>query len=76
MVLLVGKTGAPENGDEVVKVAVDISDGDYGFRRFRWSLCWSRPRQDQKDRNTSAVEKNIHCRADHFLASYRQGAKF
>jgi hypothetical protein len=44
MVLLVYETGAPQNGDEVVKVIVDIADGDYGFRRFRWSLCGSRPR--------------------------------
>jgi hypothetical protein len=43
MVLLVYKTGALENGDEVVKGIVDIGDGDYRFPRFRWSLCWSRP---------------------------------
>src|SRR5215467_5956945 len=40
VVLLVYKTGAPENGDEVVKVIVDIGDDDYGFWRFGWSLCW------------------------------------
>jgi len=28
MVLLVYESGAPENGDEVVKVIVDIGDGD------------------------------------------------
>src|SRR6266446_4673140 len=43
MVLLVCKSGAPENGDEVVIVIVDIADGDYRLRRFRWSLCRRRP---------------------------------
>jgi hypothetical protein len=31
VVLLVRKTGTPENGDKVVKVTVDIADGDYRF---------------------------------------------
>src|ERR1700683_2189643 len=44
MVLLVYETGTPENGDEVVKVAVDIPNGDHGFARLRWSLRWSQPR--------------------------------
>src|SRR6267378_1443943 len=44
MVLFVYKPCAPENGDEVVKVIVDIGDGDYRFTRLRWSLCRSRPR--------------------------------
>jgi tetrahydromethanopterin S-methyltransferase subunit A len=44
MVLLVYKTGALENGDEVVKVTVDIPNGDHGFRRLRWSLRWPQPR--------------------------------
>jgi hypothetical protein len=44
MILLVCKTGAPENGDEVVKVTVDIGDGDQRLPRPRWSLWWSRPR--------------------------------
>jgi hypothetical protein len=44
MVLLVYKTGALENGDEVVKVTVDIPNGDHGFRRLRWSLRWPQAR--------------------------------
>jgi len=72
MVLLVYKTGAPQNGDEVVKGIVDIADGDYRFRRFRCSLCGSRPRlhpryQHEEDGNTSASGKNTDQRADHFL---------
>src|SRR5260370_17140367 len=43
MVLLVCKTGALENGDEVIKVVMDIGDGADGFGWFPWSLCWSRP---------------------------------
>src|SRR6266850_436889 len=81
MVLLVGKTGTPENAHEVVKVIVDIGDGDYGFRRFRWSLCWLRPRQhhrhqDQEDGNTSAVGSITDRRADYFPAFYSQAAEF
>src|SRR5260370_26032141 len=81
MVLLVYKTGAPENGDEVVKGIVDITDGHYGFPRFRRSLCWSRPRQhrrhqDQENGDTSALRRNTDRRADHFPASYRQAAEF
>src|SRR6266851_1565269 len=44
MVLLVYKTGAQQNGNEVVKGIVYIGDGHYGFRRFRWRLCSSRRR--------------------------------
>jgi hypothetical protein len=44
MVLLVYKTGAQQNGNEVVKGIVYIGDGDYRFPRFGWSLCWPRPR--------------------------------
>src|SRR4029077_15755198 len=44
MVLLVYKTGAQQNGNEVVKGIVYIGDGDHGFPRFSWSLCWPRPR--------------------------------
>jgi len=31
MVLLVYQAGPLENGDEVIKVTVDVADGDYGF---------------------------------------------
>jgi len=34
MVLVVYKTGAPENCDKVVKVTMDVGYRDYGFRRF------------------------------------------
>jgi hypothetical protein len=77
MVLLIYKTGVLENGDEVVKVTVDVGDGDYGFRRLRWGLGWSRPRQPRRQQNqengkTSAVGRNMDQRADHFPASYSQ----
>src|SRR5882724_10794738 len=53
----------------------------YGFRRFRWSLCWLRPRQhhrhqDQEDGNTSAVGSITDRRADYFPAFYSQAAEF
>src|SRR5271167_1693711 len=77
MVLLVDQTGALENGDEVVKVTVDIGNGNHGFGWLRRSLRWSRPRQsgrhqEQEDGNTSAVGRYTDRRADHFPASYRQ----
>jgi hypothetical protein len=41
MVLLVHQTSLLKNGDEVVKVTVDIPDRDNSFRRLLWSLRWS-----------------------------------
>ena len=43
VVLLVDQTGALENGDKVVKVTMNIADGDYGFRRLGEVLLWSGP---------------------------------
>src|SRR6267143_667246 len=74
LALLVYKTDVLENGDEVVKVIVDIADGDYGFRRPHWSLCWSRPSyhrryQHHENRDTSAASRYTDRRADHFPPS-------
>jgi len=75
MVLLIYKTGVLKNGDEVVKVTMDVGDGNDGFRRLRrglGSLCPRQPRgqQNQKNGKTSAVRRNTDRRADHFTASY------
>src|SRR5712671_4332922 len=74
MVLLIYKTGAPENGDEIVKIIVYIGNRDYGFAWFRRSLCWSRPccycRQDeQEEKHTSAASGDTDGKAEHFAAS-------
>jgi hypothetical protein len=72
MVLLIYKTGVAENGDEVVKVIVDIADGDYDFwliaRSVRWSRpSWQRPQSNQKE-HTCALGRGTDRRADHFPA--------
>jgi hypothetical protein len=48
MVLLVYKTSALKKRDEVVKVTVNIPDGDHGFRRHRWNLRLASPRESRR----------------------------
>jgi hypothetical protein len=81
MVLLVYKTSALENRDEVVKIAMDIADCDYDFRRFRWGVSRSRAgqhrrHQDQKDGNTRAMGSKTGLRADHLGVSQWQAVEF
>jgi hypothetical protein len=70
--LRVDEPGALENGDKVIKVAVNVTDGDYGLPLIRWGFGRFRPCQDdqhqeQEGGNTSALAgRNTDRRADHF----------
>src|SRR6185369_17514652 len=74
VVLLVYETDMLQDGDEVIKITVNISDGDQGLRRLYRSFLRFRPRQPDRqkyheERNASAAEINPE-RADHLSASY------
>src|SRR6185369_12476669 len=74
VVLLVYETDMLQDGDEVIKITVNISDGDQGLRRLYRSFLRFRPRQPDRQkyhekRNASAAEINPE-RADHLSASY------
>jgi hypothetical protein len=71
--LRVDEPGPLENDDEVIKVAMNVADGDYGLPLIRWGFgrpCPSQAYQyqEQEAGNTSAVVgRNTDRRSDHFF---------
>src|SRR5882757_4959201 len=77
MVLLIYKTGAPENRDKIVKIIVYIGNRDYGFAWLRRSLCWSRPccycrQRNQEEKHASAASGDTDGKPEHLAASQSQ----
>jgi hypothetical protein len=62
-----------ENDGKVIKVAMNVADGDYGLPLIRWGLGRPSPGQayqydEQEGGNTiAAVGRNTDRRSDHFL---------
>jgi hypothetical protein len=69
--LRVDETGPLENDDKVIKVAMNVADGNNGLPLIRWGFggpCPSRAyqKQEQEGGNTSAlVGRNTNRRSDH-----------
>jgi hypothetical protein len=62
-----------ENDDKVIKVAMNVADGDYGLPLIRWGFGRPGPShayqyQEQEGGKTSAVAgRNTDRRSDHLL---------
>jgi hypothetical protein len=79
--LRVDEPGPLENDDKVIKVAMNVADGDYGFPLIRWGFGKPCPShaykyQEQEGENTSTVMvRSRERRAEHCPVSCSRGLR-
>jgi hypothetical protein len=76
----VDESGPLKNAHEVIKIAMNVTDGDYVFRFIRRGFGRSRPcqanqHQEQEGGDTSTVTVSRERRAEHFPASCSRGLR-